>query len=304
MDLSHYTDLVKALADPTRLRIVALLEDAELTVNEITDVLGMGQSRISRHLKILADCGFLKFRRDGLWTFYVTMKEGGAYSMMLPLLKSIKECSESLSDKKKAGQTIRDRAKKMIGYFNTVARDWDIHRAEMIGSFDINAEIISYIEKGPVADLGCGNGSLSISLARNGFEVIGVDSSPKMIESAKKHAAAMENAHFRIGELEHLPLRDNEAASSVAVLVMHHLSNPERAFCECARIVLKGGVVIIVDFDKHRIEKMRDKHHDMWLGFSRKEREEWTAAAGLTIQSEKRVKLESGLSLIFTKAIK
>lgn len=305
MTFDSCIDITKALADATRLRIIALLEGTELSVNEITSVIGSGQSGVSRHLKILADSGVLECRKDGLWSFYITVREGAVREIIQPLILELLKSEESKDDRAKGAEQLSLRAKKMVGYFNTVARDWDTHRIDILGGFDLDAEILNYIGKDPVADIGCGNGALAETLAKRGYSVIGVDASPKMIEAARKRLLSVSaQSDFRIGECEHLPLRDNEVSTVLAVLVLHHLSNPQTALEECARAVKRGGSVIIADFDTHKSEKLRDEQHDLRLGVSKKELTQWCKGAGLSIQSEKRFKLASGLTLVFTIAIK
>jgi 2-polyprenyl-3-methyl-5-hydroxy-6-metoxy-1,4-benzoquinol methylase/DNA-binding transcriptional ArsR family regulator len=305
MTFDSCIDITKALADATRLRIVALLEGMELSVNEITSVIGTGQSGVSRHLKILADSGILECRKDGLWSFYITVKEGSVREIFSSLLKELFKSEQVITDRTKGAEQLALRSKNMVGYFNAVAREWDAHRNDILDGFDLDAEILKYIGKDPVADIGCGNGVLAETVAKKGFRVIGVDASPKMIEAARKRVQSVSvNSDFRIGECEHLPLRDNEVSTVLAVLVFHHLSNPQTALEECARAVKRGGSVIIADFDTHKSEKLRDEQHDLRLGVSKKELALWCKGAGLSVQSEKRFKLTSGLTLVFTIAIK
>jgi ArsR family transcriptional regulator len=298
-------DIAKALADQTRLRILALLEGMELSVNEITEVIGCGQSGVSRHLGILAGCGILECRKDGLWSFYIAVKSGEIRTIIQPYLTILLEADESKHDRAKGREMIARRSKKTLGYFNSVARDWDAHRYDVLGGFDLDREILKYVGNGTVADIGCGNGSLAGMMIQKGLNVIGVDASPKMIDAARKRMqGSAVTGDFRIGECEHLPLRDNEVTTVIAVLLLHHLSDPETALTEFCRVLKKGGRVIIADLDAHKSEKLRDEQHDLRLGISKKELMSWFSNAGLSFCEDKRFKLTNGLVLVFSIAIK
>ena len=298
-------NIAKALADQTRLRIFALLEGMELSVKEITEVLGSGQSGMSRHLGILAGCGILECRKDGLWSFYITAKSGGVREMLQTYLKILLESDEMKIDRAKGHEMIARRSKRTLGYFNAVARDWNTHRYDILGGFDLDREILKYIGNDPVADIGCGNGTLAAMMLQKGLSVIGVDASPKMIDAARRRAqGSAVPGDFRIGECEHLPLRDNEVSTVLAVLVLHHLSDPERAISECARVLIKEGKVIIADLDAHKSEKLRHEQHDLRLGLSKKELAAWLSHAGFSFCEDKQFKLTNGLTLVISIAIK
>jgi len=302
MSFAAGIDLVKALSDSTRMRIVCMLKDSELSVNEIVTILGMGQSRISRHLKILSDCGILECRRDGLWSFYAVASVGAGKQLVDSTGFLFDNLEETLRDASLAKNAIASRSKGSRSYFNHVARDWDVQRREMLGDIDLNAAIEKLLDKGSlVADLGCGNGDLSVYLSSRGFDVIGVDSSTKMIDAARNRSQnGKTKVDFRMGELEHLPFRDNEIDAAIVVLALHHVSSPVDAFVELSRVVKKKGTIVIADFEKHTVERMRDVYHDLWLGFSKRELSRWSERAGLSIKSYLPTELRSGLSLVFT----
>ncbi|HEY1405831.1 MAG TPA: metalloregulator ArsR/SmtB family transcription factor [Spirochaetota bacterium] len=289
----------KALADPTRFRICAVLRDRELSVNEIVSVFSMGQSRISRHLKILADCGFISYRRDGLWSFYTLVRNGEPGALM-NAISYLFETDECVQDVERAEKALRARSEGTVRYFNNVASSWDRERREILGGFDINTKVMQLLgDKKLIADLGCGSGAFASELAANGHAVIGVDSSPKMISASRdKSAERGVDLDLRIGELEHLPLRDGEVDGATVILTLHHLSNPAQALGEIARVVKSGGSLVIVDFEKHSMEEMRSRYHDLWLGFSRKEMTRWVEESSFHVDSYTKVKLDIGLSLI------
>jgi ArsR family transcriptional regulator len=304
MTFDSCIEITKALSDVTRLRIVALLEGCELSVNEITSVIGTGQSGISRNLKILTDSGILACRKDGLWSFYKTVKDGNVRTLIDPIIREILSGDDAKADRKKGTELLETRSRKMVGYFNAVAREWDSRRSDLLGSFDIAGELLRRVRGNTIADIGCGNGSMAETLAAEGFSVIGVDSSPKMIDAARRRLGVNGNAEFRIGECEHLPMRDSEIDCAIAVLVLHHLSNPEKAVAEFSRVLSPGGRIIIADFDAHDQEILRDQHHDLRLGITQDEMYSWLSSAGLSADETVKFKLASGLTLVFTVAMK
>jgi ubiquinone/menaquinone biosynthesis C-methylase UbiE len=296
---------LKAMSDPTRVSICAVLYGRELSVNEIVDVLAMGQSRISRHLKIIADCGILTCRRDGLWSFYTVSPDGEGRRFVDAIAYSF-DCASVRHDISRAEKVLKERDAVTIKYFNGIASDWDRERREILSGYDLNGAASSLLEGAvSVADLGCGNGEISCGIARKGFTVIGIDSSPKMIGLARKKAAMMNiTLDLRIGELEHLPVKDSEVDGALMALSLHHTSSPGTAIRELSRILTQGGIAIIADFTKHTNEAMRERYHDLWLGFSRQEIARWFEGADLSMKSFSRVRLSNGLTLALYKAVK
>ena len=302
--MDSFTEKFKALGDPVRLRITALLIDGELSVNEITGILGMGQSRISRHLKILTDCGILIMRRDGLWAFYSAACSGPG-GEFLSALTFIFDGKDLLADRGRADAVRKERAKMTAAFFDSVASDWDDLKKGAIGAIDLNREISVRLNGSAViADLGCGNGDLAIHLMDNGYTVIGVDSSKKMIDAAGKKAASRGfSPDFRIGQLEHLPLRDGEADAAVLSMVLHHVVYPAEVIQEVSRVVHSGGSIVAADYDAHTVEAMREKHHDRRLGFSKKDFTALFTEAGFTVEDIRTVR-RGGLAVHIVKAYK
>jgi ArsR family transcriptional regulator len=154
------------------------------------------------------------------------------------------------------------------------------------------------------ADLGCGDGALLPSLHQRAGRVIGVDHSPGMLRAARQRLGDVDWASLRIGELEHLPLRDAEADAALICMALHHLSHPAEGLTESARTIRPGGTLLVVDFDKHGKEDMRTRHGDRWLGFSEDELAELLREAGLTPLPALAEDLPSGLRLLFQPARK
>lgn len=289
--------VLKAVSDETRLRIINLLTGRELNVNEIVEVLGMGQSRISRHLKILSDAGVLSCRKDGLWAFY-TVDSGGPAERIISALTGELNGAVYSSDNNALEAYMADRSEKGREYFNGIASRWSAVRREMLGDLDLNREILSVMKHSSViADLGCGNGELAALLLEKSDRVIGVDRSTGMIEAARENLAgnSAENAEFRLGELSHLPMRDGEADTAVINMVLHYLDDPSRVIEESSRILKKKGRLVIADLSVHNIEKMRAGFGHRWLGFSDETMSGWMKQYGLKVESVKRFRTVNGL---------
>ena len=297
MYIVNLLDVIKSLSDPVRLRIVSVLLDGELSVNELVELTAMGQSRISRHLKILTDSGVLQCRRDGLWAFYSVHTSGESSAFISSISSFLKDPSFSL-DRDKARELRSARAEKQSRFFDRISSQWTSLKRSAIGDIDLDREIVGRLKGFQVAaDLGCGTGEIALSIARDGHRVIGVDSSTKMLDAAAKlFSDAGENADLRIGQIEHLPMRDGEADAAVLAMALHHIPGPSSAMAEIFRVIRSGGIAVIADYDSHTREEMREKHHDLWLGFSRDELARIIRSAGFTV-SESETLRGSGLDI-------
>lgn len=296
----------KALADETRIRLFSILLSHELNVNELVSIMDMGQSRISRHLKILTDSGLLRCRRDGVWAFYSVSKKGEGKKFSEAIRFLFHDESELKEDLKNADLIMNERKKKSKQFFNRIAHEWNDLQQEIIGDFDLNGAILKHVETCNFAvDLGCGTGKLLYHLKDFARLTVGVDSSPVMLEQARKlFNEENGNVELRLGELEHLPIGDSEADFVIASMALHHLSNPEKAVAEGARILNRKGKFVIADFEKHQNEKMREKYGDRWLGFSREEVESFLSENGLTLIDMESFSMNQALKLNVYKSEK
>jgi ArsR family transcriptional regulator len=284
----------KALADETRLRLVRILSRQELSVGEIVAVLGMGQSRVSRHLGILVGCGLLASRRDGAWTFY-RASAAEPQAAFLACLASHLEAAGPEADLAAVEAVLRERRLETRRFFNAIAPDWGALRREVLGECDpagLVREVMSRVAT--AADLGCGPGDLLPVLAERAGAVIGVDSSPSMLGLAERRAAGLP-VSARMGELEHLPMADGEADFAVMCLTLHHLPDPAAALAEARRVLTPTGRLVIIDFTPHRDETMRRRFGDRWLGFSREQLGEWLDRAGFVPETWSEHPVNKGL---------
>lgn len=300
--MQHVLKNIKALADETRLRITQILWHYELSVNELVTLLAMGQSRVSRHLKILTDAGLLQARRDGLWVFYKATDNEIEYKFLEHIF-NFSDPKDHNADLAMAEKIIEERSMKTRQFFNSIADNWDELNKEVLGDFSLP----EYVQKQvpldcPVAvDLGCGTGEVLDHLLSVSQNVIGVDGSPRMLELARRRFSAspqkIKQLSLRIGELDHLPLRDEEANFACINLVLHHLSEPQIALNEITRILAPNGCLLICDFKQHKEEAMRKTYGDRWLGFSDATIHDLIHKAGLTLTHHTEKPVHMGLML-------
>jgi len=270
----------KALADETRLRLVRILTRHELAVGEIVAVLGMGQSRVSRHLGILVGCGLLASRRDGSWTFY-SATPAGREAAFLACLAPFLDTAGPEADLTAVAEVLRQRRLETRRFFNAIAPDWATMRREVLGELDPAGLVRAVMPEGVAlaADLGCGPGDLLPVLAERARAVVGVDSSPSMLALAERRGEGLP-VGVRMGELEHLPMADGEADFAAICLTLHHLSDPGAALVEAGRVLSPTGRLVVIDFTSHGDESMRGRFGDRWLGFSREQLSAWLDRAG------------------------
>lgn len=298
----------KSLSDETRVRILHILSLGDFSVNEIVEIISMGQSSVSRHLKILADAGFLNFRREGSWVYYSLRKDD--FKATIELTDIILKYKDGLpfreTDQINSISILKRRELRSRKFFDDLGQSWEkvqeevleprIYRDRVVQSLPSHSKI--------VLDLGCGPGGLIPYLLTKADEVIGVDSSAKMVEVSKREF--MGNARVRIEEahLESLPIGDGEADSVVASMVLHHLSHPPKVIQEINRVLSIGGTFSLVDLVKHNQEFMREKYADLWMGFDTELMESWLVSYGFEILEEEEISTNSVFKILFIKAKK
>src|ERR1044072_3730435 len=267
-------NFLKLLADPTRLRLLLLLEEDELSVAELQKILGMGQSRISSHLAQLKRAGVVEDRRSGKNVYYgLTAKQerNAARAKVSELIRVLaREMPETHRDRTALQLALRKRRDKAREYFDELAGKFG--RSYVPGrSWQALAHtLISLLPKLTVADLGAGEGTLSQLLPKAAHKVIAIDNSPKMVEFgsqlAKKHDFA--NLEYRLGDIEDPPIAKGTVDLAILSQALHHAIYPERAIASAHRILRKGGRIVILDLLSHRFERARELYADHWLGFS------------------------------------
>jgi SAM-dependent methyltransferase len=284
----------KALSDETRLKIAAILSMGEFSVYEITRILKMGQSRVSRHLKILNDAQIAGYRRDGAKVYYSVIGEPDTIQSSVTDL-TIKWYKQETPDWTDVATSVEDilesRRSKSRLFFAEVGQDWSALLAHFIDQKVFVGALrkkLGGIQK--LADLGCGPGFVIKELSSSVQHLIGVDYSDKMLDHARRNLRELVTqgkVELRLGAIEHLPMCDNEVDGVLINLVLHHIAEPHGLFSELKRVLKKGGQLSIVEFEKHDNEHFRDEMADTWLGFDARDLSVWLRNAGF-----KRVKVQ------------
>ncbi len=281
--MPSFLESLALLADPTRLRMALLLQQEELSVVELQEILGMGQSRISNHLAQLRQAGLVRDRRAGKNSYYVLAKSP-ALAALEPILRTAeKEIVEAARDRTALEVAVQKRNDKTREYFNKLAgkfgrtycpgRTWEAVAHSLF--FLVAPTLI-------VADLGAGEGTLSQLLAKRAQQVIAVDNSEKMVEFgaklAKQHGLA--NLEYRLGDLESPPIEPGTVDLAILSQALHHAEHPARAVAAAHRILKPGGRLIILDLLQHQFEEAREMYADRWLGFGESDLHGWMNEGG------------------------
>jgi len=282
---------LRAAGEVTRLRILAILGQAELTVKDLTAILGQSQPRISRHLKLLAEAGLIDRYPEGAWVFYRLSDSGAARRLAEDLLPRVDPGDPVLSrDRERLAAVKHEHAEAARRYFSANAGDWDTIRALHVSDKAVEAAMLTALGGRPfdsLLDLGTGTGRLLELLAPVYARAIGVDASSDMLAVARANLdrAGVANAQVRLGDIQHLPFVRNSFDVVTIHQVLHYLDEPERAIAEAARVLRPGGRLLIVDFAPHELEFLRESHAHRRLGFAREPMRQWIEASGLALES-------------------
>ncbi|MGE5609328.1 MAG: ArsR/SmtB family transcription factor [Bacillota bacterium] len=276
---------MEGLADPTRLRLLRLLEQHELGVVELCDVLQLPQSTVSRHLKVLGDRGFVRNHREGTTHLYRMVADelaGPARRLWLLARDQTQGWATCRQDELRLERRLRDRQADSQAFFAGAAGQWDKLRAELYGqSFTLSAMLSLLPANYVVADLGCGTGPIIAQLTPYIRRVIGVDNSLAMLKAARKRLAGAENVELLHGDVAAVPIEDCTCDAVLLILALTYVPDPAGALREMARILKPGGRAVIVDLLPHDREEFRRQMGQTCLGFEPSMVESMMAAAGL-----------------------
>lgn len=281
-------DLFQALADPSRLRLLALLKEMELTVGELAQVLAQSQPRVSRHLKILADARLISRRKEGSWVFL----ELGPAPLVGPLFGLIAAAADPEAerqfeaDKARLAAVRADRAEAAARYFAAHAAEWDQIRSLHIAESEVESAIREAVGEGSIGrlvDIGTGTGRMIELFGGQAQQSIGIDRSTEMLRLArvKLQAAGIQTVSLRQGDMYALPLPDGQADVVLLHQVLHYAQSPAAAIAEGARLLAPGGRLLIIDFAPHEREELRDAAQHARLGFADEAVIGWMEDAGL-----------------------
>ncbi len=264
-------DHLASLADTTRSRILLLLDRHELTVSELCGIVQLPQSTVSRHLKALADGGWVAARAEGTSNLYTMTRDDldpAARRLWLLVREQVGSSTAAAQDQRRLQAALAERRTKSQEFFSSSAGQWDRVRDDLFGDRFHLAALAALAEgTWTVGDLGCGTGQVSAALAPFVARVIAVDGSAAMLQAARKRLGSVDNIELRRGELEALPIDDARLDAATLMLVLHHVPEPERALGEIARVLKPGGRAIVVDMLPHDRESYRQQMGHVWLGF-------------------------------------
>jgi ubiquinone/menaquinone biosynthesis C-methylase UbiE len=277
-------DHMAALADPIRCRMLLPLERHELTVSEICSVLQLPQSTVSRHLKTLADDGWVASRRDGTSRFYGMVLEDldpGAQRLWPLIREQVSASNGADHDERRLKSVLSRRRSKSEEFFASASGQWDHLRTELFGDrFHLHALLALIDPSLTVGDLGCGTGQVSELVSPHVAKVIAVDGSADMVQAARRRLKGAQHVEVRRGDMEALPIDDGQLDVAIVALVLHHVPEPSRALAEVSRVLKPGGRVLIVDMLPHDRAEYQQQMGHVWLGFSEKTIKKHLEAAG------------------------
>jgi ubiquinone/menaquinone biosynthesis C-methylase UbiE len=286
---------LRAIAEPTRLRLVVLCARGELTVSELTQILGQSQPRVSRHLKLLCEAGLLDRFREGSWVFYRLSHTGPAGALARQLVSACDDTDPTIAlDLQRLAVIKRQRADIASAYFRENAARWDRIRSLYIDEREVEAalvEIIASADPRDLLDIGTGTGRILEVLAPRVERALGIDQSREMLSVARVNLerAGMENGSVRLGDMYQLALPDESFDAVVIHQVLHYADRPAMAIAEAARVLRPNGILVLVDFAPHSLEFLRDEHAHRRLGFADSEVAEWCRAVGLDPEPPRRL---------------
>ncbi|HET7290898.1 MAG TPA: metalloregulator ArsR/SmtB family transcription factor [Vicinamibacteria bacterium] len=270
------------LADATRLRLLRLLERNELQVQELCDVLQLPQSTVSRHLKVLADQGWVASRPQGTTRLYrMTEADAGARRLWLLAREQLNGWATARQDHLRLTRRLAERQPEAQAFFAGAAGQWDRLRRELYGDAFAQAALLALLPAAwTVADLGCGTGHAAAALAPFVRRVIGVDQSAAMLKAARRRASGLANVELRQGSLEALPIGDAGVDAALLLLALSYVDSPRAALLEAGRVLRPGGRLVVVDLLRHDREEFRRRMGQRCLGFEPAELEALAREAG------------------------
>lgn len=281
-------DVLRAVGEETRLRIVALLQHGELTVSDLTDILGQSQPRISRHLKLLAEAGVVDKHREGTWAFFDLAATGPIADVVAGVLARIDAHDPAIAADLDRLQVVRSRrTANAQEYFSRIAPSWDEERSLHAADDEVEAAIVDLVGTShrSILDIGTGTGRMLQLLGRDAERAIGLDSSHSMLAVARANLERAEIRHvdLRQGDVYSPPFDRNTFDLIVIHQVLHFLDDPARALREAARLLTPGGRLLIVDFAPHTLEFLRTEHAHRRLGFRTDTVTAWLDQTGLDV---------------------
>jgi SAM-dependent methyltransferase len=292
--MTTFDDLLeklKAAGEPTRLRLLALLRENDLSVGELVQVLGQSQPRLSHHLKNLSEAGLAERLPEGAFVFYRAARSGAGVAFLDQLFSQTRpDAPEFRKDRDKLREVIAARATSAEAYFSSIAETWDGLRALHFPNEAIEEALLDLAGPGPyrrVVDFGTGTGRMLLLFSGRAAESEGIDFSHRMLTVARANLerAGVSNSRVRFGDVTAAPFEDASADLLIVHQVLHYLDTPGDAIAEAARVLMPGGRLLVIDFAPHDLEFLRAEHGHRRLGVRHDALTDWAAQAGLTLEA-------------------
>jgi ArsR family transcriptional regulator len=309
--LDDILNALRASAESTRLRLLALFTKGELTVSEVTQILRQSQPRVSRHLKLMSEAGLIERFKEGSWVFY-RLAEDERSSAIVQRLSELMPWDDPVL-KRDLDRLMAVRAQREANaqeYFAANAGEWDSIRALHIPEEQVEGALLEFVGPSQVSsylDLGTGTGRILELVAPRASRAVGIDLNGEMLTVARARIerAALNHVQVRRGDLFQVPYGDNSFDLITVHQVLHYLEDPSAAVAEAARVLKPGGRLVIADFAPHALEFLRDAHQHRRLGFADKEVAQWCKAAGLSLAGSRALppSKESGLTVMVWLAV-
>lgn len=278
-------EIFRALGNRNRLRIVCILDRGPLNVSEITSVLMLQQSNVSRHLGRLLEAGVVKRHGSHGWSYYMLSDENPSVAEIIRLARAeVKDREWFKRDSKRLAKCFLDRKESSRRFFDQEASRWDRLERMLPDAESYLEEVMTELPSdGDLVEIGCGTGKLMVRLLESCGRVIGVDQSAEMLGRAAKRVieeGISDRAELRLGDAEHIPVGDGRADGVLMNMVLHHVPEPAEVLSECARILQSGGILILAELTEHQNSDFQKQQGDLWPGFRRETVEAWLARAG------------------------
>lgn len=285
--MDELVTLLKAAAEPTRLRLLALCARSDLTVSDLTEILAQSQPRVSRHLKLLCEAGLLERHREAIWAYFRLAEHGPQADLARRLIEAIPADDPTADlDRLRLETLMRDRATRAAAYFRRNAAQWDQLRSLYVDEAEVERRLLALCPEGAaqsLLDIGTGTGRILEVLGPRVERALGVDLSRDMllVARSKIERAGLRNCIVRQADMYKLPVPSGSVDLVTLHQVLHFAERPAEAIREAARAMAPGGRLIAVDFAAHGLASLRTEHAHRWLGFEDSEIAEWLANAGL-----------------------
>jgi ubiquinone/menaquinone biosynthesis C-methylase UbiE/DNA-binding transcriptional ArsR family regulator len=311
--MDNVVEIVRAIGEPTRLRILALLSHGEMAAGEMSTVLNQSQPRVSRHLKLLTEADLIERRPEGAWVFFRLNDKGGAGNIAHAILKELPERDFVIArDLERLAQVQAHREQQAQAYFEAAAEEWETLRRLHQPDAAVEAALGDVVSNQTFEfhiDLGSGTGRMLEVFAPITVRAEGVDSSRKMLALARARidASSGRALSVRQGDILALPYDDQTADLVTIHQVLHYLREPSLAIAEASRVLTIGGTLLIADFAPHSFEELREKHAHRRLGFTDAEVATWCELSGLKVTNISHIaplSVQEGLAVTVWKATK